>query len=104
MKKACIHFGVDLKALRGICTGGAPAMTGKQQGFVTRMSNYVSKEHGSKQLISLHCIIHQDALCSKSAALDNILKDVNCVILFIRINALHHRQFREIVNASESPA
>ncbi|KAG8239675.1 hypothetical protein J437_LFUL013898 [Ladona fulva] len=87
VKKACTQSGVDLKNLRGICTDGAPAMTGKQQGLVARMSYYFSKEHGS---------------CSKSAVLDNILKDVNRVISFIRANALNHRQFLELLHTSES--
>ncbi|KAG8232765.1 hypothetical protein J437_LFUL012904 [Ladona fulva] len=78
VKKACIQSDVDLKNLRGICTDGAPAMTGKQQGLVARMSDYLSKEH------------------------DNILKDVNRVISFIQANALNHRQFLELLHTSES--
>ena len=34
VKSDCIRSGLDLKYLRGICTDGAPAMTGNQQGFV----------------------------------------------------------------------
>ncbi|KRZ01000.1 General transcription factor II-I repeat domain-containing protein 2B [Trichinella zimbabwensis] len=74
------------------------------EGLVARFSNYVPKEHGNKQLINLHCIIHQETLCSKIADLDNILKDVNRKILFVRANALHHRQFLEILRAKESNA
>ncbi|KRZ80121.1 General transcription factor II-I repeat domain-containing protein 2 [Trichinella papuae] len=84
VKRACIKFGVDLKNLRGICTDGKPAM------------------HGNKQLINLHYIIHHETLCSKFADLDNILKDVNHIILFVRANAPHHRQFLEILRAKES--
>ena len=62
VKNACIRSGLDLKYLRGICTDGAPAMTGNQQGFVTRFSDYVSNEYDNKELINLHCIIHQEAL------------------------------------------
>ena len=51
---------------------------------------------------NFHCIIHQEALCAKSVALNTILKDVNRIILFIRANALHHRQFREILCSSET--
>ena len=104
VKNACIRSGLDLKYLRGICTDGAPAMTGNQQGFVTRFSDYVSNEYDNKELINLHCIIHQEALCAKSVALNIILKDVNRIILFIRANALNHRQFREILCLSETSA
>ena len=95
VKKACIRPGLDLKYLRGICTDGVPAMAGNQQEFVTRFSDYVSNEYDNKELINLHCIIHQEALCAKSVALDIILKDGNRIILFIRANALHHRNFEK---------
>ena len=64
VKNACIRSELDLKYLRGICTDGAPAMIGNQQGFVTRFSEYVSNEYDNKELINLHCIIHQEALCA----------------------------------------
>ena len=79
-------------------------MTGNQQGFVTRFSDYAANEYDNKELINLHCIIHQEALCAKSIALNTILKNVNCIILSIRANALHHRQFREILCSSETSA
>ena len=80
VKNACIRFGLDLKYLWGICTDGAPATTGNQQGFVTRFSDYVSNEYNNKELINLHCIIRQEALCAKSVVLNTILKDVNRII------------------------
>ena len=83
VKNACIRSGLDLKYLWSICTDGAPAMTGNQHGFATRLSDYVSNEYDNKELINLHCIIHQEALRAKSVALNTILKDVNRIILFI---------------------
>ena len=77
-------------------------MTGNQQGFVTRFSDCVSNEYDNKELINLHCIFHQEALCAKFVALNTILKDVNHIFLFIRANALHHRRFREILCSSET--
>ena len=81
-------------------------MVGKQNDFVARFSDYVLKDHGNDQLINLHCIIHQEALCSKSVDLDNILKDVNRIILFIRVNVLHRRQVIQIkfISTNDSPA
>ena len=64
----------------------------------------MSNEYNNKELINLYCIIHQEALCAKSVALNTILKDVNCIILFIRANALRYRQFREILYSSETSA
>ena len=62
----------------------------------------MSNEYNNTELINLHCIIHQEALCAKFVALNTILKDVNCIILFMGKNALHHRQFREILCSSET--
>ena len=104
VKNAYIRSGLDLKYLWSICRDGAPATTGNQRGFVTRFSDYVYNEYDSKELINLHCIIHQEALCAKSVALNTILKDVNRITLFIRANALHHRQFREVLCSSETSA
>ena len=49
VKNACIRSGLDLKYLRGICTNGAPAMTGNQPGFVTKFLDYVSNKYDSKK-------------------------------------------------------
>ena len=103
-KNACIKNRLELKNLCGICKDGAPAMTGSIKDFVARFSGYVSKEYDSKRLINLHCIIHQEALSVKCISLNDTLKNVKCIILYIRANALHHRQFREILQLSETSA
>ena len=103
-KNACIRNGLELKNLRGICTDGAPAMTGNVKSFVARFLEYVSKEYDNKRLTNLHCIIHQEGLCVKSIALNDTSKGMNRIILYIRANALHHRQFREILQLSETSA
>ena len=78
-------------------------MTGNQLGFVTKVSDYVFNKYDFKELINLYRIIDQEApyaneaLCAKSVALNPILNNLYRIILFIRANALHHRQFREIL-------
>ena len=89
LKYACICSKLDMKYLWGICTAGENFMTGNQQGFAIRFSDYEFNEHCNKELINLDCIIHQEALSLKSVALKTILNDVNRIILFIRANALH---------------
>ena len=98
VKGACIREKLDLKNLRGICTDGAPAMTGSVRSFVSRFSEYVSTEFNN----NLHCIIHQEALCVKSMTLNSTSKCVNGIILFIRSRALNHRQFRELLELSNN--
>ena len=77
-------------------------MTDNQLGFVTRFPDYSFNEYNNKQLINLRCIIHQEALCANSVALNTILKDVNRIVLFISANTLHHRQFLENLPLRES--
>ena len=79
-------------------------MTGSIQGFVARFLEYVSKEYNNKQLTNLHCIMHQEVLCVKSVTLNATLKEVNQIILYICTNALHHWQFRELLQLSETSA
>ena len=43
-------------------------------------------------------------MCGQSVALSAVSKDMNRIILFIRTNALHHRQFRELLQSSETSA
>ena len=104
VNNACIRSRFNLKNLCGIYTDGAPAMTGNQLGFVVKFSDYLPNEYSNKQLINLHCIIHQEAICVKSVTLNSILKDVNCIIQLICSNALHPQQFREILYLLKSSA
>ena len=48
--------------LVSLCTDGAPSMLGRQAGFVALFR----QEIGKPNLISYHCIIHQQALCAKA--------------------------------------
>ena len=77
---------------------------GKLTRFCGKIFRVCIKKYDNKQLTNLHCIIHQEALCVKSVALNTTLKEVNCIILYIRSNALHHRQFRELLQLSETSA
>ncbi|MCJ8735565.1 hypothetical protein PDJAM_G00248700 [Pangasius djambal] len=45
-----------------------------------------------------HCIIHQEHLVSKKLNLDHIVKPVLEIVNFIRIHALNHRQFKNLID------
>ncbi|XP_029657406.1 protein FAM200A-like [Octopus sinensis] len=104
VKQCCLEFKLDMTCLRGICTDGAPAMLGKKQGFVARLTEYVSEEYNNKSVIGVHCIIHQQALCSQMKKFEDTLNEVKQIIIYIRNNALRHRQFRTILSGSEISA
>ena len=56
---------VPLK-LVSVTTDGAPAMVGKNKGFVTLLEKTLIELGNQNNLIKLHCIIHQEALCAKN--------------------------------------
>ena len=49
-------------------------------------------------VISYHCIIHQENLAAlHSDLLEDVMKDVILVVNFIQSLALEHRQFRQLL-------
>ncbi len=68
---------------------------GERSGLSTLICNKVSKE-GSKA-IKLHCIIHQQILCTKHLKYDHVMKPVIKTIHFIRSKALCHCQFKQFL-------
>ncbi len=53
-------------------------------------------------LLKFHCIIHQEALCAKSAGLADVMKVVVKTINFILSRGLNYRQFRNLLDEIES--
>lgn len=93
--------GLQWKGLAGITTDGAPSMTGRKNGLVALVQRKLEEE-GVEDAIALHCIIHQQALCSKIMRFDNVMSDVVKIINHIRSRALKHRQFRDFLAEIES--
>lgn len=52
--------------------------------------------------IALHCIIHQQVLCSKCLKFDNVMSMVVKCINQIRSRGLKHRRFRAFLEEMES--
>lgn len=86
--------GLDWNQLCGVCTDGAPAMLGSRSGFVTLLKTK------SPQATSVHCMIHRQALASRTLppslnlTLDAVIKTVN----YIKKSALNTRLFRKLCN------
>ena len=78
--------------LCGVCTDGAPAMLGARSGLQTLVRNH------SPDAVSMHCMIHRQALASKTLpeslqdSLNIAIKTVN----FIKNGALNTRLFRNL--------
>lgn len=88
--KSCIEkYELQTENLCGLTTDGAPAMTGKRNGFVALMRNSITHT-----IIQHHCIIHQEQLCAKVLDLKHVMDKVVQTVNFIRARGLNHRQFQ----------
>lgn len=78
----------------GICTDGAPAMLGSRSGFIS-----IAKEK-NPALIGSHCMIHRQALASKTLPekLNIALKVAIRVVNLIKSSAVNTRLFRVLCN------
>ncbi|XP_042306980.1 general transcription factor II-I repeat domain-containing protein 2A-like [Sceloporus undulatus] len=88
---------LDWAKLASVTTNGAPSMVGSKRGVVARINQEMEK-HNRSQPIAIHCLFHQQALCSKSLKWDFVMKTVVSCVNFIRANALNHRQFQEFLS------
>lgn len=96
-------YKLPLNKLVAVTTDGAPAMTGKVKGFVSRLEAKLKDKYPEKlKLQSFHCIIHQQVLCSKILKMDNVLKTISKSVNFIRSRGLNHRQFCLLLQDLES--
>lgn len=94
--------GLDWSRLVSITTDGAPAMTGDKKGAAALIALHCKKAGHNQDVHRLHCIIHQEALCGKSATLKEIMSSAVKVVNFILARGLNHRQFQEFMRESEA--
>jgi len=87
--KVLKDFDLPIGKLCSVTTDGASALTGKNVGFIKLFQNELQHE-----IISYHCIIHQQHLCAKQLNLDYVMSKVVKTVNFIRSKGLNHRQFK----------
>nr|XP_021321998.1 LOW QUALITY PROTEIN: general transcription factor II-I repeat domain-containing protein 2B-like [Danio rerio] len=95
------NAGLPWKRLVGITTDGAPSMIGRKNGLVALVKKKLQEE-GVEEATALHCIIHQQALCSKCLPCDNVMSVVLKCVNLIRSRRLKHRSFRAFLEEMES--
>lgn len=64
----------------------------KKNGLVALVQRKLGAENAD-QAVVLHCIIHQQALCSKCLKYEHVMSVVLKCITYIRSRSLQHRQF-----------
>lgn len=89
-KKYLEENNIPLEKLSAITTDGAPAMKGRNNGFIA----LCKKDPIFPKFASYHCIIHQEVLCSKVIPFQHIIETVTRVINSIRAAAMQHRLFK----------
>ncbi len=98
-------FQLNLEKMVSVTSDGAPAMTGKNSGFVGLLKKQLNTSSlNGDSLVSFHCILHQENLCAQMKE-DDSLKDLMNMVVeivnYIRGSALNHRQFIELLKESE---
>ena len=96
------RLGLDLARLSALTTDGAPSMVSGNKGFSSLMVKHC-QDRGFKQPIKkLHCIVHQEALCAKSAKMRSVMSVAVKVVNFVLARGFNHRQFRDLLMEADA--
>lgn len=79
-----------LDKLVSMPTDGAPAMIGRHSGFIAHCKN----DPDFPAFLNYHCIIHQQAICSKVMCFNHVMTPVVWIINSIRSKSKQHRCFK----------
>jgi len=103
LEKCIEKHGLPWDRLVCLATDGAPAMRSSNAGVVGLVKNKLNSLD-SKRIVfaSVHCIIHQEALCSKSLQMKEVMDVVVKTVNFIRSRGLNHRQFQSFLTDMDS--
>lgn len=96
------RFKLPWSKLANVTTDGSPNLTGKHVGLLKRIQDKVKEENPEQDIIFLHCIIHQEALCKSVLQLDHVVKQVTQIVNFIRARGLNHRQFMKFLEECDA--
>ena len=96
---ACMdRYGLDFSRLVSVTTNGAPAMVGDKKGAATLIAQHAKNLGHTQTIHRMHCIIHQEALCAKSASLVEVMCVTVKVVNSILACSLQHRQFQALLD------
>ena len=82
-------YPVIFKKLVELCTDGAPAMCGKRNGAAALL-----QAHIGKKVVTHHCIIHQQILCSKVLEFNHVMSVVVSIVSYLRTRKPKHCLFK----------
>lgn len=93
VEKGVKEYGLGWDKLKCVTTDGARNMCGKSNGLIGHIFK-ACENIGKPNPVAIHCIIHQQVLCSKNKYISSVTDVVTPVVNFIRSRGLNHRQFR----------
>ncbi|CAN7942760.1 unnamed protein product [Ixodes hexagonus] len=99
LERVVEHAGLPWEKLVCLATDGAPSMVGCKSGLVGRLRAKLAALGITNHFAAVHCILHQEALCSKSLQMKGVMDIVFSAVNFIRSRALNHRQFLSLLEA-----
>ena len=89
-KEYIVKEDISLRKMTAITTDGAPAMKGKNNGFIS----LCKKDPLFPNFKAYHCFIHQEVLCIKILKFEHVINPVTKIINSIRSLPIQHRLFK----------
>ena len=102
VKNAFRTMELPWQKMASVTTDGCPSLTGKNVGLLKRLSDRVAEVDCTRELIFLHCIIHQEVLSEKVLGMKHVVDPVLKIVNFIRARGLNHRQFITLLEDCDS--
>ena len=91
MEEAVNDLNLDWTKLVSVTTDGAPAMTGKNIGFIGRLRRKLQNLAVPQEICVIHYTIHEQNLCTKSIEMEHVMCVVLRITNYIRMNSLRRR-------------
>ncbi|GBM65840.1 Protein Hook [Araneus ventricosus] len=97
-QEGLLSLKVPITNICNITTDGAPNMTGKKSAFL----GLFNQNYPGNNVVFLHCVIHQDALCKSALNMKPVLDAIVKLVNTIRSRGLTHRQFWDFLQSVQS--
>ena len=94
--------GFDLLKLVSVTTDGTPAMVESTKGLSQLLIDHCRFLGCAQEIRMVHCIVHQEALCSKAAGIKDIMSVVVKLVNTVLARPLNHRIFKQMCEAAEA--
>jgi hypothetical protein len=96
------EYDLSLSKLVCVATDGAPSITGKNSGIVAKLLTKQNKIFPDCKFHHVHCIVHQEVLCSKTIKMEHVMKFVMKTVNFIRSRGLNRQLFYSLLSEMRS--